>query len=200
MVYDQGMNTHDESGQEDQTNNESVNGSGDGSGDAGGEPQVRTGATLSTGSRVLKLDEARAFAIRSAQSLVDDKCSDVVVIDVTDMSPVTGFIVVGSGTSARPMKSALEQLEEIAEESGTQAYHITTDNDSIWLLADFVDVVVHLFEPNARAHYDLEGLWFAGERLEVPASERSKTVPGQNTNRHTIIKKDAGDADGGAAV
>lgn len=191
------MNTNDESGQRDQTNSEPVNGSTDAAGDAGGEPQARTGATLSNGARVLELDEARAFAIRSAQSLIHDKCTDVVVIDVTDMSPVTGFIVVGSGTSARQMKSALEELEEIAEESGTKAYHISTDNDSIWLLADFVDVVVHLFEPNARAHYDLEGLWFAGERLEVPALERSKTEPGQSANRHTIIKKDA---EGGATA
>lgn len=105
------MNTNDESGQRDQTNSEPVNGSTDAAGDAGGEPQARTGATLSNGARVLELDEARAFAIRSAQSLMHDKCTDVVVIDVTDMSPVTGFIVVGSGTSARQMKSALEELE-----------------------------------------------------------------------------------------
>jgi ribosome-associated protein len=151
------MNTHDE-----QIHEES------------GESPSRVGATASNGAKILATEEARDFAIKAAQSLSDDKCTDVVVIDVTGRSPVTGFIVIGSGTSARQMRSALETLEDVAQDCGTSAFHISSDNDAIWLLADFVDVVVHLFEPNARAHYDLEGLWFEGERVEVPASERAQ--------------------------
>lgn len=156
------MNTHDESNQE----------------PASDDGHSLAGATMSSGAKILETEEARAFAIKAAQSLTDDKCTDVVVIDVTGRSPVTGFIVIGSGTSARQMRSALESLEEVAQECGTSTFHISTDDDALWLLADFVDVVVHLFEPNARAHYDLEGLWFEGERLEVPASQRSQSRPG----------------------
>jgi len=128
---------------------------------------------MSQGAKILDKADAQRFAIRAAQSLTDDKCSDVVVIDVTGLSPVTGFIVIGSGSSARQMRSALEHLDEVAIECGTSTFSISKDDDAIWLLADFVDVVVHLFEPNARAHYDLESLWFEGERLEVPASSAS---------------------------
>ncbi len=136
------------------------------------------GATMSEGAKILNVEDARAFAIKAAQSLRDDKCTDVVVLDVGGRSPVTGFIVIGSGTSARQMRGALGGIEEVAEECGTSAFHITEDGDAIWLLADFVDVVVHLFEPNARAHYDLEGLWFECPRVEVPASARSQAKPG----------------------
>ncbi|MGV6814977.1 MAG: ribosome silencing factor [Phycisphaerales bacterium] len=134
----------------------------------------RPGATLSGGAKILDTESAKEFAVLAAQSLVDDKCTDVVVLDVGGISPVTGFIVIGSGTSARQMRSALQTLEEVAQECGTSAFHISEDNDSIWLLADFVDVVVHLFEPNARAHYDLEGLWGEGVSVEVPPSERAR--------------------------
>jgi ribosome-associated protein len=144
--------------------------------ESGSQPMA--GATMSEGAKILNVEDARSFAIKAAQSLRDDKCSDVVVIDVGGRSPVTGFIVIGSGTSARQMRGSLGSIEEVAEECGTSAYHITEDGDAIWLLADFVDVVVHLFEPNARAHYDLEGLWFECPRVEVPASERSQTKPG----------------------
>lgn len=123
---------------------------------------------MSSGAKILDTEDARRFALSAARSLMDDKCTDVEVIDVTGLSPVTGFIVIGSGTSARQMRSALQSLDELAKEIGTRAFHISTDNDALWLLADFVDVVVHLFEPNARAHYDLEGLWFEGKRLDVP--------------------------------
>lgn len=129
---------------------------------------------MSSGARILETEVAKQFAIDAARSLVDDKCTDVEVIDVTGLSPVTGFIVIGSGTSARQMRSALQSLDDLAKEVGTRAFHISTDNDALWLLADFVDVVVHLFEPNARAHYDLEGLWFEGERIEVPQTQRSR--------------------------
>ncbi len=133
---------------------------------------------MSEGAKILNVEDARAFAIKAAQSLTDDKCTDVVVIDVGGRSPVTGFLVIGSGTSARQMRGALAGIEDVAQACGTSAFHITEDGDAIWLLADFVDVVVHLFEPNARAHYDLEGLWFGCPHVDVPISERPQAKPG----------------------
>lgn len=130
------------------------------------------GATASSGARILEPEQARAFAVLAAQTLEDDRCTDVVVLDVTGVSPVTGYIVIGSGTSARQMRSALDDINEVAKSQGTSAYAITTDDKALWLLADFVDVVVHLFEPNARAHYDLESLWSRSTRVQVPPSER----------------------------
>jgi len=156
FAYDLSMNTHDESIK--------VGSSDD---------RPRAGATMSDGAKILDPKAARLFAIKAAQSLTDDKCTDVVVIDVGGLSPVTGFIVIGSGTSARQMRSALENLEEVAEECGTSTFQISTDNDALWLLADFVDVVVHLFEPNARTHYDLESMWIESTRVEVPPLNRA---------------------------
>ncbi|MCR9075616.1 MAG: ribosome silencing factor [bacterium] len=132
------------------------------------------GATASSGARILDQETAKAFAVRAAQSLQDDRCTDVVVLDVTGVSPVTGFIVIGSGTSARQMRSSLENVNDLAKEVGTKAYAISSDERAMWLLADFVDVVIHLFEPNARAHYDLESLWSNSTRVEVPPSERKR--------------------------
>lgn len=133
------------------------------------------GATASGGAKILDSETARAFAVRAAQSLEDDKCTDVVVLDVTGVSPVTGYIVIGSGTSARQMRSALQSIDDLAKEVGTRAFSISTDEKALWLLADFVDVVVHLFEPNARAHYDLESLWSNSTRVQVPPSDRRRS-------------------------
>ncbi len=141
--------------------------------DGSASPQT-IGATASSGAKILDHDAAKAFAIHAAQSLGDDKCTDVVVLDVTGVSPVTGFIVIGSGTSARQMRSALDNINDLAKDLGTQAYAISADERAMWLLADFVDVVVHLFEPNARAHYDLESLWANSTRVQVPPSERKR--------------------------
>jgi ribosome-associated protein len=132
------------------------------------ENQAGGGTTLSDQQGILEVDQAREFAKAVGTSLLSDKCEHVVILDVHKTSPVTGFIVIGSGTSARQMRSSLENLNDVAKDFGTSAYHISSDNDALWLLADFVDVVIHVFEPNARAHYDLESMWPEAPMVEVP--------------------------------
>lgn len=108
---------------------------------------------------------AREFAIEAAQLVRDDKCEDVVLLDVRGMSQITDYIVIGSGTSERQMRSILQHVEEIGAARGFQAFRTNTDDRASWVLVDFVDVVVHLFEPNTRAHYDLETLWPDAKRV-----------------------------------
>ena len=103
--------------------------------------------------------DIRRFAEEAARLLKDDKCEDVVLLDVRGVSPMTDFILIGTGTSDRQMRSAMNHLEELAAEQGVPPYRRGTDEDAIWLVCDFIDLVVHLFEPNARAHYDIESLW-----------------------------------------
>jgi ribosomal silencing factor RsfS len=64
------------------------------------------------------------------------------------------------------MRSVLLHVEEEGKASGFPAFRSHADARSTWLLADCVDVVVHLFEGNARAYYDLEMLWGDGPRVE----------------------------------
>src|SRR4029077_13210251 len=101
----------------------------------------------------VKEEKTRLFAIEAARLLADDKCEDVVLLDVRGVSQVTDFIVIGSGTSERQMRSVLTNVQRMGEERGFSAFRSSSDERSTWLLADFVDVVVHVFEPNTRAHY-----------------------------------------------
>ena len=117
------------------------------------------GKAKADGLEQARIEALRAFAIDSARLLRDDKCEDVVLLDVRGHSPVTDYVLVGSGTSERQMCSVLQHVEELGEGRGMRAFRASTDERAAWLLADFVDIVVHLFEPNTRAHYDLESLW-----------------------------------------
>lgn len=109
--------------------------------------------------------QARAFAIDIARAITDDKCEDVLVLDVRGASPVTDFIVIGSGTSDRQMKTAMQTATDLGAERGFPSIRSSADDRATWLLADFVDVVLHLFEPNTRAYYDLETLWPDAKRV-----------------------------------
>lgn len=109
---------------------------------------------------------ARDFAIAAARSLTDDKCRDVVVIDVRGRSQVTDFTVIATGSSDRQMRSAGEHVDEIAEKRGIKLYrHNLKEPGAKWVLLDFVDVVVHVFEPDTRLYYDIEMLWGDAPRV-----------------------------------
>ncbi len=129
-------------------------------------PARKPAKTRATGER------SREFAIEAARLLQDDKCEDVVVLDVRTLSPVSEYIVIASGTSERQMRSVLSHVEDLGAERDYGVFHSTKDDRATWLLADFVNVVVHVFEPNTRAHYDLEMLWGDAERIawERPAA------------------------------
>ena len=110
-------------------------------------------------------EATRAFAIEAARLLADDKCEDVVVLDVQGLSQVCDYILVASGTSDRQMRGAADDVKKLAEATGNAVFRHSVDERTTWYVLDCVHVVVHIFEPNARAHYDLELLWGDAPRL-----------------------------------
>ena len=107
-----------------------------------------------------QVDESiRRFAIEAAQLCHDTHCSDVLVLDVRGLSDLFDYLVIASGTSDRQIKSLADDLEDLGRDNGHERFGRDLDGPATWLVLDFVDVVVHLFEPAARAHYDLEMLW-----------------------------------------
>ena len=109
--------------------------------------------------------KSRAFAVDAARMLADDKCEDVVVLDVTGVSQMSDFIVVGSGTSDRQMRSSADDVAKLGDRSGWPCFRQHADDRTTWVALDFMDVMVHVFEPNTRAHYDLEMLWGDAPRI-----------------------------------
>jgi len=105
------------------------------------------------------VEQARAFAIDAARLISDLRCEDIVVFDVSGVSPVTHFIVIASGTSDRQIKSVGADVAELGAERGFERYGTDRDGASTWAVVDLVEVMIHLFEPATRGHYDLEMLW-----------------------------------------
>ncbi|MFI4873626.1 MAG: ribosome silencing factor [Phycisphaerales bacterium JB061] len=111
-------------------------------------------------------ESARAFAIAAARSLTDSQCTETVVLDLKGKSPVADFLVITTGTSDRQMKSSADDVVELAPNTGHELVRQAADNRNTWIVSDFGDVVVHVFEPNTRAFYDLELLWGDASRVD----------------------------------
>ena len=76
------------------------------------------------------------------------------------------YVLIGSGTSDRQMKSLAEELADLGQACDNPMFRSSADNALTWIVIDFVDLVAHLFEPNQRAYYDLEGLWSDAQLVE----------------------------------
>src|SRR5215212_7463686 len=120
-----------------------------------------------------RLETARRFAVQSARLAANTNCQNVVVLDVSGVSPVTDFLVVATGTSPRQMKTVCDEVEEAGEGQNFRALSRVGDDSSSWTCIDFVDVVLHVFSHDARSYYDLDGLWGDAK----PVEWREATVP-----------------------
>ena len=118
---------------------------------------------------------ARAFAIEAARMLADDKCTDVVVLDVRGMNSLADYIVVATGTSDRQMRFCAINLKDKAEAMGHGVARANEDERTTWVVLDCMDVVVHIFEPNTRAHYDIENMW--ADAVKVDWARAAGTRP-----------------------
>ena len=109
---------------------------------------------------------AKQFAIDAARMLADTRCHNVVVLDVTGISPVTDFFVIATGTSPRQMRTACDAVEEMGEPMGYAPLARAGEDSESWMLLDCVHVVVHVFSQDARMYYDLDGLWGDARRVK----------------------------------
>lgn len=103
--------------------------------------------------------DAARFAIDAARLASELKCGEVTVRDVRGLSPVCDFMVIASGTSERQMRAVAQAIEDLGKERGSPPFRQSRDGGDTWIVIDFVDVVVHLMEPEQRAFYDLDELW-----------------------------------------
>ena len=111
-------------------------------------------------------DETLEFAVEAARLLGDRHCTDIRLLDLRGISQVCDFILIGSGTSDRQMRSVADEIGALAKERGASKFRTNNDPASTWIIVDFIDLVVHLFEPSRRAYYDLEDLWSDAAAVE----------------------------------
>lgn len=91
--------------------------------------------------------------------LEDSQASEIVTIDVRKQTNVTDYMIIASGRSSRHVKAIASTLMEKMKAAGNAALGENGSETGDWVLVDFGDFVVHVMQPDARALYNLEGLW-----------------------------------------
>jgi ribosome-associated protein len=108
------------------------------------------------------------IAVRAAE---DKQATDIKVLDLTGITAFADYFVICTGSNSK-------QVQAISDEVGLQLKHQARElpnslegyNQAEWVLADYGDLLVHIFSPKSREYYDLERLWRAAKHLEIPAA------------------------------
>ncbi len=96
--------------------------------------------------------------------LDEKKATDIHVVDVRGKSALTDFMILASGTSSRQVSGLAEFIQTVMHKEKILVLSMEGRTEGEWVLIDLNDVIVHIFKPETRAHYNLETLWAEGEK------------------------------------
>jgi ribosome-associated protein len=108
----------------------------------------------------------------AARVAAENRGRDIVILDLRELTCIFDFFVLVSGTSRRQLHAISEEIDRVMqEELGDHRMGIEGYEESRWILLDYGDVVIHMFEPETRAYYAIEELW--GQAKRVPLESES---------------------------
>ncbi len=113
-----------------------------------------------------QLDERICTALSAAS---EKKALDPVILDLREIASFTDYFVITSGTNARQVQAIADEVVEQLKKQGTRAARMEGYNTGEWVLVDYGDFIVHVFDSKSRQFYDLERLWRDAARVPLPA-------------------------------
>ena len=112
-----------------------------------------------------QLDERMLTALEAA---AEKKAINSVVLDLREIASFTDYFMITSGTNERQVQAISDEIVETLKKAGTAAARVEGYKTAEWILLDYGDFVVHVFDEKARTFYDLERLWRESKRVELP--------------------------------
>lgn len=103
----------------------------------------------------------------ACRALDDKKGKDIKVIDIHEVSVIADYFVIASGTNQNQVQAMVDNVGEMLGRAGYEAKQIEGTKNSSWVLMDYGDMIVHVFDEENRLFYDLERIWRDGKVLDV---------------------------------
>ncbi|MFN2595184.1 MAG: ribosome silencing factor [Actinomycetota bacterium] len=105
-------------------------------------------------------DEGKELVLAAATAASSKKAERIVILDVSNQLVITDYFLICSGNSDRQVRTIAEEVEKALQaEHGIKPFRREGERDGVWVLLDYVDFVVHVFQKEDRDYYNLERLW-----------------------------------------
>ncbi len=116
------------------------------------------------------LPASKDVALAAARAAAEKQGERIVVLDVRELIVITDYFVIASASSERQARTIVEEVERSLRDLGVKPLRREGQSEGIWILLDYVDVVVHVFREPERDFYDLERLWRDAPTVDVDES------------------------------
>jgi ribosome-associated protein len=101
----------------------------------------------------------KATAKKIVRFALEKKAQNIDLLDLRKITPVTDFFIICTGSTHVQVKAIADSIIRNCKKGGLDIYHVEGYDSLRWVLIDMVDIVVHIFQPDVRAYYQLERLW-----------------------------------------
>jgi ribosome-associated protein len=109
------------------------------------------------------------LAMAAARTAEDNRGRDMVVLDMRELTPIFDYFIIATGTNRRQLHAMSEEIDHALEDGlGDRRMSVEGYAESRWIVLDYGNVVIHLFDQETRDYYSLEQLWSGARRVELP--------------------------------
>ncbi len=118
--------------------------------------------------------DSRKLALLCGDFADNKKAEDIAILDVSELSSVTDYFVIASGTSEPHLRAIVDEISDrLREEHGLKPKAIDGTLQTAWVVLDYFDVIVHVMRTDVRERYDLETLWGDAPRVTKKKAKRA---------------------------
>ena len=112
-----------------------------------------------------KIESIKELARKAYNALDEKKASDITIIDISQLSIVADYFIIASAESIRQTAALCDNVEETLEKAGFIPKQIEGRSTANWILMDYGDVIIHIFDKENRLFYDIERIWKDGRKI-----------------------------------
>lgn len=113
------------------------------------------------------LEKVKEMARMAIEAMEDKKAQDIRVIDISQVSVLADYFIIASGSNRSQIQTLSDAVEEKLGKAGYPVKQIEGYQNANWVLLDFGDIIVHIFDQENRLFYDLERIWRDGKSMDI---------------------------------
>ena len=115
----------------------------------------------------MDLETSKKMAKIAVEALEDKKAEDLKVIDISTITVIADYFIIASGKNRNQIQALCDEVEEKLGRAGHPVKQIEGYDTAGWILMDFGDIIIHIFDTENRLFYDLERIWKDGTPIEI---------------------------------
>lgn len=116
--------------------------------------------------------ETKEIALMAINALEDKKAEDIRIIDISQISTIADYFIIAGGNNKSQIQAMADNVSELLGRAGVTIRQMEGYQNANWILMDFQDIIIHIFDRENRLFYDLERIWRDGVLIEKETLEK----------------------------